>query len=262
MAIDWYPFAVKRPIISDNFQKGRGGQKVRAVVLHIAAGPLSAVFPTFNNPQRGASAHFCIGKKGEIEQYVSVNDTAFANGLTWKTDTAQWICPHKKIVQPSWKDLTPKINPNLYTVSIEHEGQPNDKWTDEMYDANLQLLQWLGDQFDLTYVAQHTLTGHFAIDPIDKSNCPGPNTEYDRIAQDLAAINAATKLTWMPINTEAALYQYAQEHDLGYPQTDEFSATVGADEYVIQVFNDGIVYVKKGDWSNVQSFKKPISISP
>ena len=260
MAIDWYPSAIKRPIISDNFQKGRGGQQVRAVVLHIAAGSLSSVFPTFNTPQRGASAHFCIGKDGTIEQYVSVNDTAYANGLAWHSENNQWLCPHNQVVQPTWKDLIPKINPNLYTVSIEHEGQPNDQWTDEMYDANLRLLQWLGDQFNLTYVAQHTLTGHFAIDPIDKASCPGPNVEYDRIAQDLAAINAAKKLTWMPINTEAALYQFAQEQNLGYPQTDEFDMTIGTDGYVTQVFNGGIVYVKKGDWGNVQSFKKPAGV--
>ena len=226
--------------------------------MHIAAGPLTAVFPTFNNPSRGASAHFCIGKKGEIEQYVSVNDTAYANGLSWKADTAQWMCPHDKIVQPTWKDLQPKLNPNLYTVSIEHEGQPSDKWTDEMYGANLRLLQWLGEQFNLTFVSGHTLTGHFAIDPIDKANCPGPNVEYDRMVQDLAAMAAAKKLTWMPINTDAALYQYAQEQNLGYPQTDEFDAAVGTDSFVVQVFNDGIVYVKKGDWGNVKSFKKPV----
>jgi N-acetyl-anhydromuramyl-L-alanine amidase AmpD len=258
MALDWCPFAVKRPIHSNNFQKGRGTQQVRAVVLHIAAGPLTAVFPTFNDPNGGTSAHFCIGKKGEIEQYVSVNDAAYANGLAWQNN--QWICPQGNVVQPTWKGLLPKLNPNLYTVSIEHEGQSNDKWTPEMYDANLRLMQWLSEQFNLTFVPDQTLTGHFAIDPLHKSACPGPNVDYDRIAQDASAIQAAKKLTWMPINTNAALYQYAQQKNLGYPQTDEFDVTIGTDSYVVQVFNLGIVYVKKGDWGNVQSFKKPTGI--
>jgi N-acetylmuramoyl-L-alanine amidase len=254
LPLDWCPFAIKRPIISDNFSTGRGGQKVKAVVLHIAAGPLSAVFPTFNNPARKASAHFCVGKDGTIEQYVSVNDTAYANGLAWKE--GQWHNPAGKPVQPTWQDLVPQVNPNLYTISIEHEGQPQDKWTEAMYDANNRLLLWLAEQFDLTYRAQRTLIGHCEIDPVDKANCPGPHVEYARMALEVSVWRAARTLTWMPINDQAALYQFAQENDLGYPQTDEFEFVFKNQTYVAQVFNLGIVYVKKGDWGNVKWIKK------
>ncbi len=72
-----------------------------------------------------------------------------------------------------------------------------------------------------------------------------------------AALAAAKQRPWMPINTNAALYKFAQAHNLGYPQTDEFPFTVGSDAYVGQVFNGGIVYVKKGDWANVQWTPKP-----
>ncbi|MBI5029829.1 MAG: N-acetylmuramoyl-L-alanine amidase [Chloroflexi bacterium] len=258
MAIDWCPFATKRPIVADNFMKGRNGRPVKAVVLHIAAGNLPGVFPTFNDPTRGASAHFCIGKNGTIEQYVSVNDTAFANGLRWDAQNQQWICPHNNIVQPSWQDLTPPDNPNWYTVSIEHEGMPQDKWTSDMYDANMRLQLWLSDQFQLTYVAHRTLVGHFEIDPVDKPSCPGPNVEWDRIVADAAAIQAARKLTWMPINTDSALYNFAEAQNLGYPQTDEYEFTSGGATYVGQVYNLGIVFVKKGDWGNVLWMKKPM----
>ncbi len=258
MALDWCPFAVKRPISSENFSTGRAGQQVKAVVLHIAAGPLSAVFPTFNNPARKASAHFCVGKDGAIEQYVSVNDTAYGNGLAWKD--GQWYKTRADgsivFIQPTWQDIIPRVNPNLYTVSVEHEGQPADKWTDAMYDANNRLLLWLAEQFDLTYTPHRTLIGHYEIDPVDKASCPGPNVEYDRIAADLAALIAARKLTWMPINDQAALYEFAQENDLGYPQTDEFAFTLKNEAYIAQVFNLGIVYVKKDDWGNVKWVKK------
>ena len=72
-----------------------------------------------------------------------------------------------------------------------------------------------------------------------------------------AVIAAAKKLTWMPINTDAALYKFAHANNLGYPQTDEFEFKVGVDTYVGQVFNLGIVYVKKGDWDKVKWVKKP-----
>ena len=192
MALDWCPFAVKHPIVSDNFAVGRNGQCVKAVVLHIAAGPLTAVFPTFNNPSRHTSAHFCIGKNGMIEQYVPVNDTAYANGLSWVNN--QWQNARGKIVQPTWPDIVTKFNPNLYTISIEHEGQSDDVWTAEMYEANQQLLVWLADQFKLTYVPHHTLIGHCEIDPVDKVNCPGSHVEYDKMSQEVAVLRATRQV--------------------------------------------------------------------
>ncbi len=71
-----------------------------------------------------------------------------------------------------------------------------------------------------------------------------------------AAIDAATQLTWMPINDKAALYVFAQKNDLGYPQTDEFELMHKGAEYIAQVYNYGMVYVKKGDWGNVKWVKK------
>jgi hypothetical protein len=71
------------------------------------------------------------------------------------------------------------------------------------------------------------------------------------------AIVNAQKHTWMPINTGGALYKFAMSNNLGYPQTDEFEFTYGSDTYVGQVYNLGIVYVKKGDWGNCKWVKKP-----
>jgi hypothetical protein len=71
------------------------------------------------------------------------------------------------------------------------------------------------------------------------------------------AIAAAQKYPWMPINTGAALYRFAQANHFGYPLTDEFEFTYDGNTYVGQVYNLGIVYVKKGDWGNVKSVKKP-----
>jgi hypothetical protein len=72
-----------------------------------------------------------------------------------------------------------------------------------------------------------------------------------------AALVAAQKYTWMPINTDGALYKFALANHLGYPQTDEFELTFGSDTFVGQVYNGGIVYVKKGDWGSIKWVKKP-----
>lgn len=72
-----------------------------------------------------------------------------------------------------------------------------------------------------------------------------------------AVIAGAQKFTWMPINTDGALYKFALANHLGYPQTDEFEFAYGSDTFVGQVYNGGIVYVKKGDWGNIKWVKKP-----
>ncbi|MBI3914489.1 MAG: hypothetical protein HY327_09955 [Chloroflexi bacterium] len=84
---------------------------------------------------------------------------------------------------------------------------------------------------------------------------PPPTSAEKDLQQSVLA--EAQKFTWMPINDQAALYQYAQEQNLGYPQTDEFEYTFNGAAYLAQVFNLGIVYVKKGDWGNVKWVKKP-----
>ncbi len=88
-----------------------------------------------------------------------------------------------------------------------------------------------------------------------KSTGHNGNGEGGNVEQ--AIQSAAGKLSWMPINTDGALYKYAMAQNLGYPQTDEFQVTVGSDTYVAQVYNLGIVYVKKGDWGNCHWIKKP-----
>ena len=138
MGDGWCPFATKKQIVSDNFDVGREGQQARAIVLHIAEGSLAGVFSHFNNPASEVSAHFCVGKQGEIEQYVSINDTAFANGLKWQN--GRWFTGNDAPVNPSWQDIIAGVNPNQYTISIEHEGKPEDKWTDAMFDASTRVL--------------------------------------------------------------------------------------------------------------------------
>jgi hypothetical protein len=81
---------------------------------------------------------------------------------------------------------------------------------------------------------------------------PPPQTTLEQ-----TVIANALKYTWMPINTNAALYKFAQANHLGYPQTNEFEFTFGGDTYVGQVYNLGIVYAKKGDWGNAKWVAKP-----
>ncbi|MDE3088695.1 MAG: hypothetical protein KGJ80_04850 [Chloroflexota bacterium] len=86
---------------------------------------------------------------------------------------------------------------------------------------------------------------------------PPPTPPPPQATLEQAVIAAAQKYTWMPINTDGALYKFAMTNNLGYPQTDEFEFAFGSDTFVGQVYNLGIVYVKKGDWGNCKWVKKP-----
>src|SRR5438874_2970529 len=105
MAISWIGCA------PGNFRQGRpAGFRPEAVVIHIMDGPMSAADSHFNDPKAKVSAHYGIGRDGEIHQYVKETDTAFHAGI---------------IVNPIWPLLKPGVNPNFYTIGIEHEGLGN-----------------------------------------------------------------------------------------------------------------------------------------
>jgi N-acetyl-anhydromuramyl-L-alanine amidase AmpD len=186
----WCPFATR--VGTTKFWTGNQGR--RAVVMHIAQGSYDAAVTWLSDAQMNpnSSAHFVLAKDGRIAQLVSVNDSAWANGLGWQNN--QWVNPSGHPVTPSWQDIVPGVNPNWYTISVEHEGVFTDQWTSEMYAANNRLLQWLATQFGsidasplFPFVPHRNLIGHYEIDPVDRPNCPGPNVNYSKITADADA---------------------------------------------------------------------------
>lgn len=237
----WCPFAMPRPINSENFGVGRGGLKPFAVVAHVAVG--SMIFETFNahfaKPEDRRSAHFGVKRNGLLEQYLSIENTAYANGL---------------IANPSWQDLlNPSINPNLYTIAIEHEGFPEQAWTPEMRATEIKLLRWIGEQTRIVYVARRTLIGHYQING-GKPNCPGPNYDYGGLASaangtlpltavEEAVIHTARAQFELPIDPTHALMKAARLTTHYYPKSDEYLVTQGGADYVARTFTDGFT-----DW--------------
>ena len=63
-----------------NYQQGRNGKHIALFVIHATEGSLQSAANRFNNPASSVSAHYGIGKKGEIEQYVNTSDIAFHAG--------------------------------------------------------------------------------------------------------------------------------------------------------------------------------------
>lgn len=111
-----------RWIGSPNFFGGREGKKVSFVVVHHAVGTLASTDSVFQNQQRNTSAHYCVGRNGEIHQYVDERNTAFHAG--------QW-------------------NANLQSVGIEHEDLAKDDFTDTQYETSAALIREICERHGL-----------------------------------------------------------------------------------------------------------------
>lgn len=183
----------------------RMGMKPSKIVNHISAGSMTSMLNTFENPVNKASSHYAISREGNIVQYV-------------KLDRASWC---QGIVPERYKDAkVPFVreigrNPNLYCVSIEHEGyvvreDPKDPKspikeyyglhgdiTEEQFRATCWLNRFIKDALKTNFGIDIALTpanvvGHFQIDQIRKPVCPGPKFPWARLYAELAAADSMT----------------------------------------------------------------------
>jgi N-acetylmuramoyl-L-alanine amidase len=160
---------------STNKTKGRGGLKPQAVVIHIMDDDIGSVDRWFNTPKgpnnsMPVSAHYGVSRRGDIHQYVDEMDTAWHAG---------------RVKDSVWPLLQaqPGVNPNRFTVGIEHEGTPDMPWPDEMYAASAMLVADISQRWSIPLDRLHVV-GHGEIYS-KKPYCPGPHCELDYLI-DLA----------------------------------------------------------------------------
>lgn len=252
-----YPGVTWKP--SPNHTPGNHGRK--AVVLHIAQGGYTSSIT--HMAANGVSSHFIVSAAGSVSQMVDIADTAWANGLAWCDTPAEaaalgaawqgvgWYCPHKHKVTPSWADITPGVNPNLETISIEHEGMSGRALPAVQLSATVRLLAWLAQQCPslAPYAPGHTLIRHADIDPTDKAFCPGPAFDLALIARlaNEARIGVGWQRVWAArgvalSNPEFAIPQLYKYHYL------ELGACVEPERYTtggqlsIAFFERGFIY--------------------
>jgi N-acetyl-anhydromuramyl-L-alanine amidase AmpD len=198
----WCPFAdyltVRTPVQSipdRNWEPGNDG--LESVVLHIMEGDLWGSIRWMNSA--GTSAKFCIGKSGQIVQTVSLYDTAYTNGLAYRS--GMWGTLRGgvfKRVTPTWEKLQAGWNVNRRTIGIEHEGKSGEPLTPAMRNAQNRLLQWIADELNWSYVVGENLIGHFNLDNIDRARCPGSAFNFGNIAVD-ANLRPHQKQQWFRV---------------------------------------------------------------
>lgn len=120
--------------------------------------------------QSQTSAHFGVGLKGEIHQYVQLSQAAWANGIIEAGS--------------KWPYAT---NPNYRTISIETEdhGNSNEPVTPAQYNA----VKYLVALSMSTYPTITQLWAHSAISPQTRASCPGPRWTNVRMTQLASELN-------------------------------------------------------------------------
>ncbi len=151
---------------SPHFNNRRRPDDITGIVIHSTANSsLERVAEWFNNPNAKVSAHYTIGKDGQIIQSVQDMHRAWHAGRS------------------VWKG---RNSCNDYTIGIElvNLNDGADPYPDEQHQANVALCAYLADKYN---VSVDDIMGHIdiALPPGRKSDPRG--YKLDRLRNDVAA---------------------------------------------------------------------------
>jgi N-acetyl-anhydromuramyl-L-alanine amidase AmpD len=157
---------IQKPV--PHFWQGRGTWKPDCIVIHIGEGSANSIYQTFLTAQK--SSHYCVNKDGSVWQFVQEKDTAWANGIV--------DGPKSTLVLSR-----PGVNPNRYTISIEHEGFATEDLTPAAYAATVQLVKDIAGRWNIPLDGVHVIRHR---DITNKKSCPGL-INVERIIQEASA---------------------------------------------------------------------------
>ena len=155
---------IENAIIDVNFHVGRHGHDVDTIVIHVTEGDADSVMDWFSNPKANngkpsnVSAHYEVKKDGGVVQFVDEDDEAFANGRV-HNPTAKCVEDHGE------------VNPNYYTISIEHEGDGTEELTDPQRASSVELINDIRTRHPLVLLDRDHIVGHHEIYSL--KSCPG-----------------------------------------------------------------------------------------
>lgn len=163
----------------------RDGQVPFMIVNHISEGSANSCISWFTSPANNeSSAHFLVTKEGVIHQFVTIEEMAWANGLT---------VDDIKLSKSAIIKSKPGINPNKYTISIEHEGifaKTSGALTEKQLSATIELhayiIAYLKKKYDLNFIVdEEHIIGHNKVNPRTRPNCPGKLFPFKEIINGL-----------------------------------------------------------------------------
>ena len=165
---------------SPNFS-GRGTCEPEAIVIHVTGpGSMAGMRSWFKNPASQVSAHFGIGKQGELDQYVPLEASAWHAGILNRPNLANPLIAR-------W--VAEGINPNRCHVGIELLlGGPAEPLVEyPLMEAQLDaLLVWLSGTLGIPLDRTHVI-GHYEIDAVSRSTDPRCCVSIDDVLAGIVA---------------------------------------------------------------------------
>jgi hypothetical protein len=179
----------------------RHGNTPRFIIAHATAGGTSAqaIAEYFKSTEGGSnpvSSHYIIGTDGTIVQTVAEKDGAWANGVITAGGDPWW--------SPTG------INPNDITISIEHcksSANNSDELTDVQQASSFLLIKHICQRWSIPMHAADAsggITGHFSMDPVNRSRCPGTypwDALYTYLQQAGGVMTSGTPQGWHDTGT-------------------------------------------------------------
>lgn len=161
-------------IPSPNYFPGRSGHIPRWIIVHGTAGFNSAEDVGYYFQTAEVATHYTIGREGRVVQSVEEIHGAWANGYISGPSGKSGDVGH----HDHWWNKD--INPNLLTISIEHvkpSRDNSDEITQAQKEASFCLIEHICQRHNIPrrLADEHGgITGHYSMDPVNRSFCPGP----------------------------------------------------------------------------------------
>lgn len=161
-------------IPSPNYFPLRSGYSARWIIVHGTAGFTSAQDVGHYFQRADVSTHYTIGRDAVIVQSVREYDAAWGNGFVTGLPGVSGDGVHRD----AW--WSTEVNPNYLTISIEHvkpSRDNSDALTDVQQYASFRLIRHICERHDIPQRpadASGGITGHYSLDPLHRSFCPGP----------------------------------------------------------------------------------------
>lgn len=144
-----------------HFTKGRAGEQVRAIIMHVIEGTFEGMKSWGLDPTSKVSYHYVIAKDGRIGQWVKEEDQAWhAGGLD-----------RPRIEYTQWHNSN---RPNQITIGIGIEGFSGEAITKSQNETLINIVKEIVKRYnwiDLEW--GRNILEHASVNPISRGRCPG-----------------------------------------------------------------------------------------